>query len=160
MTSSSAPTISESSAPTISESSAPTISQTMEVTATNTATLTTRYNAMPIVPPADVPSGPNYGMAGLGAGLGVIVSFVIIGAYYIVHKNNKNIQKPLSMRNIIYMGEHGQYSSQNPMSSRTVSAIVEEPTAPPATEYHYTKNIMDAPEKQSFEPVTIKDEPV
>lgn len=155
-------TMTVSSVPTSSKTSVSTISQTSEGTLTTTPTSTIRYIVMPINPQADVSSGPNYGMIGFGVGFGVIASFIIIGAYYVAHKNNKKTQKPLSMRNIIYMGDQGKYASENPMSSRSLPSIVEEPepTTLSPTAFRYTKNIMDISNKQIFEPVTVRDETV
>lgn len=156
------PSVSASS--TMTGSSMITSSQTSVATATTTPTSTIRYIVMPINPPADVPATPanNYGMIGLGVGLGVIASIIIIGGYYVAHKNNKKTQKPLSMRNIIYMGEQGKYASENPMSSRSLPSIVEEPepTTLSPTAFRYTKNMMDTSNKQIFEPVTVRDETV
>jgi hypothetical protein len=89
-----------------------------------------------------------YGLIGLGVGLGVIVTIVVIISYYVSHKKHKIQQKPLSMRNIIIVGEHG---SQNPLAMH-----IDEPHNMSSTVFHYSKDKNDSPPRQTFEPVAAR----
>jgi predicted small secreted protein len=89
----------------------------------------------------------------MGVGLGVIATIVIITAYYIIHKKNNKTQKPLSMRNIVYFGEKGQYISENPMSSDNLTG---NPNTLSLTTIRYSKNAFESSEREIFEPVTVR----
>lgn len=115
---------------------------------TNTMSPTTNYNAIQSANKNEPNNANTYGLIGLGVGLGVIITIVVIISYYVSHKHNKMQQKPLSMRNIIIVGEH---SSQNPLAMHT-----DESNNMSSTVFHYSKDKNDSPPRQVFEPVAAR----
>jgi len=147
------PSASYTANPSYSSGSSPThtsipVSPVITNSLTNTASPTTNYNAMQVVNTNESNNTNTYGLIGLGVGLGVIVTIVVIISYYVSHKKHKTQQKPLSMRNIIIVGEH---SSQNPLAMH-----IDEPHNMSSTVFHYSKDKNDSPPRQTFEPVAAR----
>jgi len=97
------------------------------------------------------------GYIGLGVGVGVISTIIIIGAYYVAHKHNKN-KRPHSMRNVIFLGEKENYTSKNPSSAKVLSSS--SLTIPIESEEMnwakpYTKN-NEQSGRISFDPMNVK----
>jgi len=138
-----------SSGSSLTQTSEPSIFSTSTGTGTGrqTQTPTANINAMPYISPAPPVNteeqGNNFGMISLGVSLGIILTIIVIASYYVIHKKNKKQSRPISMRNIVYLGEHQQTHSDN--NIRDLSGG-----------FRYSNSMQDSPRKQTFEPLNIK----
>jgi len=99
---------------------------------TKTATPTINYNSIPIMPANVAPQ--NNALVITGIALGVIASIVIMLGLYMYYTNSKKPQRPISMKNIIFIKESSEYISKNP----------------------YSKKQMESSTKQIFDPVAVR----
>jgi len=143
------PTYTETSSPSYtsnpSQSFGGSLTQTPLAFLQLTTTATAIYNTIPSDKPAETSQANTYGYIGLGVGLGMIATFIVIASYYVNHKKNKKLQRPLSMRNIIYMGGTDSVPSDNPLSLNQVT-------------FRYSKDMLESPKRQTFDPVVVRSE--
>lgn len=88
---------------------------------------------------------------GFGAAIGILVTIVIVGAFYVFHKRNMKRTRAVSMRNIVYMRDSPEHMSHNPTFATDSAGIHD---AVPVKPLSYRKNSLEVT-RNKFEPVGV-----
>lgn len=122
----------------VSDSQTPTYSPTLG--ASHSATETNNPDFITIITNTEPSQSQIIANGGLGAAIGILLTLVVVGAFYVLHKKNMKRNGPHSSRNVIIMRDT-EHLSINPAVGIPDMGLP-----------RYNKNTLDTPTRRAFEP--------